>query len=397
MTTARIPAHVPPELVRDFDYYDLAAEPDVFRHFARLHDGPDIVYTPHHGGHWIATRYDDIERILGEPELFSSRHQTVPVTPVHVTLLEDDGALHADLRQLLQPYFSPRHVGELEKNATALTRSLIDGFYASGRCEFTQDFALRMPISLVMNLCELPEQDTPYLIQISDDMVRSRDVGVQQAAFSRVFQYFAESIIPARRARPGRDMISAIVHGRVEGGRALSDAEVLGLCSLLIAGGLDTVASMLGFIALFLARSPRHRQQLIDEPALLVPALEELMRRHHIANVARVVTRDVDFRGVPFRAGDLVLTPTTLAGIDERHYPNALEVDFTRADKRHLVFGRGPHQCIGSFLARTELRVFLTEWLRRIPHFEVEPGAQPVVLAGKANRVQFLPLVWDVH
>ena len=395
-STPPMPAHVPVGLVRDFDYFDLQGDTDVYLHYRKLHEGPDIFYTPHHGGHWVVTRYEDMDHILNNAADFSSRHQTVPVNPVHVTLLESDGALHADFRTLLQPYFSPKSIGALEQTATALTVSLIDSFLAKGECEFTQDFALRMPIIIVMNLCELPQEDTPYLIDISEDMVRSGDPLVQQAAFGRLFAYFSQKILPQRMAEPGKDMISAILHGKVDGGRATTPEEVLGLCALLIAGGLDTVASMLGFIAMFLARHPAHRQQLIDEPALIPNALEELMRRHHIANVARVVIRDMDYKGVPFKAGDIVLTPTTLAGLDERRYPDAMTVDFRRGDRKHLVFGRGPHQCIGSFLARTELKVFLTEWLKRIPHFEVKAGEQPVAMPGKANRVSYLPLTWPV-
>lgn len=394
MHNSTIPSHVPADLVRDFNYVDMGGEKDVYQHFKKLHNGPDIFFTPHHGGHWVVTRYADIDHVLSNDKDFSSRHQTVPINPVTVTLLENDGALHDDFRNLLQPFFTPKSIGALEQVATDLTVSLIDGFLAKGGCEFTGDFALRMPIIIVMNLCELPREDTPYLIQLSDDIVRSADPMVQQAAFGKVFQYFIEKIVPARTANPGKDMVSAILHGKVDGGRSPTAEEALGLCALLIAGGLDTVASMLGFITLFLARNPAHRQQLIDSPTLIPNAMEEMMRRHHIANIARTVVRDMDYKGVHFKAGDIIMTPTSLAGLDEQRYPNAMTVDFHRGDKKHLVFGRGPHQCIGSFLARTEIRVFLTEWLKRIPHFEVKAGDEPVIRSGKANRISYLPLTW---
>jgi cytochrome P450 len=387
---------VPASLVRDFNFFDMRGETDVYRHFQKLHAGPDIFYSPHLGGHWVVTRYKDLDHILNNAQDFSSRHQTIPINPVFVTLIESDGAMHGDFRQLLQPYFLPKRIGALEQIATELTRSLIDGFYAKGECEFTQEFALRMPIIIVMKLCELPPEDTRFLIELSEDMVRSGDPLKQQAAFAGLFRYFAEKIIPPRRANPGKDMISAIIHGKVDGGRATTDEEILGLCALLMAGGLDTVASMMGFIAMFLARNPAHRQQLIDDPKLTGPALEELMRRHHTANVSRVVIRDMEYGNVQFKAGDLILTATSLAGIDEQHYPDAMTVDFKRANRKHLAFGRGPHQCIGAFLARTELRVFLTEWMKRIPHFEIKAGAQPIAVPGKANRVHYLPLTWNV-
>ena len=396
MNIANIPDHVPHELVRDYNYFDMGEERDIYQHFARLHDGPDIFYTPHHGGHWVVTRYDDLEHIFKAAGDFSSRHCLIPNNPVQVALVEMDGPLHTDFRNLLQPFFSPKHIGALEQIATDLTISLIDGFHAKGECEFTRDFAMRMPIIIVMNLCELPEEDTAYLTQISEDVVRSGNAEIEAAAYARVFEYYAEKIIPARKAKPGRDMISAVVHGKVDGGRNLTDPEMLSLCAVLTVAGLDTVASMLGFMAMHLARNPDQRLWLIEHPDQVNNAREELIRRNHLSALARVVTHDMDYKGVRFKAGDMVLLANTLAGIDEKHYPDAFGVDFQRENKKHLAFGAGPHQCIGSFLARTELKVFLTDWLKRIPDFEIKAGETPVVLPGKANRIAYLPLTWKI-
>ena len=394
--TAAIPAHVPPQLVRDFNFFDLAGDKDIHEHFHKLHAGPDIFYTPHHGGHWVLTRYEDVAHVFENDRDFSSRHATVPFPPMQVTLMENDGQLHTDFRNLLQPYFSPKSIGNLEKVAADLTTSLIDGFIDKGECEFTRDFAMRMPIIIVMNLCEFPPEDTAYLSQISEDITRGGSADVQQAAFARVAEYLATKIIPQRAANPGKDMISAIIHGKVDGGRSPTQMEIMGLSTLLIVGGLDTVASMLGFITAFLARNPAHRKQLIDDPTLIPKAMEEMFRRFGVPNVGRVAAHDMVYKGVQFKEGDFIMTSTTLAGTDDHHYPDAMSVDFTRADKKHVTFGRGPHQCIGSFLARTEIRVFLQQWLQRIPDFEIKAGEEPVLIPGKANRVTYLPLTWKV-
>lgn len=391
-----IPAHVLPELVRDFNYFDLRGETDLWMHFKKLHDGPDLIWSPHLGGHWIPTRHKDIEYIFANDADFSNQVQSLPRNPIVIPLLEHDGERHTDFRHLLAPFFAARGIRRLEQFSRELTVSLIDGFYARGECDFVADFTQKMPIMILMSLLALPSEDTPYLLRISEDIVRSGDSAVQEAAFVRVFEYMSEKVIPARRANPGEDIFSAVIRGTVDGGRPVTDEELRGLGSLLIAAGLDTVAGMLGFVTLFLARSPAHRQQLIDNPDLINDALEELLRRHGIANVARIAVNDVELGGVTIKAGDCVLLSTSLAGIDERRYEDPMTVDFARADKKSLVFGRGPHQCIGSLLARTELRVFLREWLRRIPHFELKSGEQPVVVAGKANSVRYLPLVWKV-
>jgi len=394
--TLMIPTHVPPDLVRDYNYFDMGEDTDVHHHFRRLHAGPDIFYTPRHGGHWVVTRFEDVARVLEDDLNFSSRHQTIPYPPMLVTLIENDGALHKEFRKLLHPYFSPRKIIDLEGIAAELTTSLINGFYTRGECEFTHEFAVKMPAIVVMNLCGFPREDTSFLLHIVEDIVRSGSAQVEEAAFMRAVEYLATRVVPARRAHPGEDMISAIVHGKVAGGRSPTEEEVMGLCTLLIVGGLDTVASMLGFITAFLARNPGHRRQLIDEPKLIPQAMEEMFRRHGVATIGRIVARDMDYKGLHFRAGDFILAPTAAAGLDERRYADPLRVDFQRADKKHLAFGRGPHQCIGSFLARTEIRVFLTEWLKRIPDFDITPGEEVRAQPGKANRMTYLPLSWRV-
>jgi cytochrome P450 len=397
MNSQSIPAHVPAALVRDFDFADMRGETDVYTHFARLHQEPDIFWTPRHGGHWVATRFEDMSAILADPARFSSRHQTVPPMPITLTLIEWDGDLHADAREVLAPFFSPKSVRNLEDVARKLTHELMDGFQARGECEFVREFGLRMPIIIVMSLMGLPSEDTPYLMGISEDIVRSVDPAVQQDAFQRVNDYIANRVMPERRANPGDDIFSAILKARIEGGRPFSDEEIISFGSVLIAAGLDTVASMLGFITRFLADNPAHRQQLLDDPGLINDALEELMRRFHIANIARVVAQDLEYKGVAMKEGDCILIPTSAAGIDARRFTDPFTVDFRRGDKKTLIFGRGAHQCVGAFLARTELRVFLHEWLKRIPHFRVKPGETPVAVPGKANCLRYLPLVWDAQ
>lgn len=395
MTASTIPDHVPADAVRDFDYVDMRGETDLYEHFRKLLDGPDIFYSPHHGGHWVATRFADMEAIFTDPETFSSRHQSLPPQPMQLTLIEWDGQIHTDARRVLAPFFKPSALGNLEQVARDLTISLIEGFKPSGHCEFVGDFAQKMPIIIMMDLLGFPTEDTDDLMGIAEGIVRAVDPAVQMAAFVNLQDYIAHKILPARRAHPGNDMISAILAGRIDGGRPFTEPELVSFGGMLIGAGLDTVMSTLGFLAQFLAESPTHRQQLVDDPDLIPIALEEMIRRFQIINISRVVTRDVEFKGHRFKAGDRILTPTPAAGLDERHYPDPFTVDFARPDKRTLMFGRGPHQCIGAALARIELRVFLQEWLRRVPHFTITPGEVPVAVPGKACSMRYLPLSWE--
>ncbi|MET0546310.1 MAG: cytochrome P450 [Caulobacterales bacterium] len=397
MSMVQTPAHVPANLVRNFNYVDMTGETDVYAKFKKVQDDePDIFYTPHHGGHWVVTRFEDMEYVMARAELFSNKYQTVPINPMQLPLLESDGQLHADFRLVLAPYFTPKSITNLESVSRNLTISLMDKFYDRGECEFVADFSQRMPIMILMSLLALPDEDRPYLLKISEDIVRSGDPALQMAAFGRVAEYIAQKVIPARQANPGDDIFSSILRAKVQDGRSITIEETIGFGTLLIAAGLDTVASMLGFITQFLAEHPAHRRQIVEDPSIINNALEEMMRRFHIANVSRVVIDDMDYKGVHFKAGDRILTATSFAGIDPTRYSDPFNVDFKRGDKKSLVFGRGPHQCIGSFLARTELRVFLQEWTKRIPDFEVKKGQAPVAVPGKANGMRYLPLTWRV-
>lgn len=392
-----IPAHVPAHLVRDFDFLQPVVEGDLYDWWASLHDGPEIFFTPRHGGHWVTTRFDDIAYVLENYETFSSQQMTVPKGTHQFPSppIMYDPPLHTDFRRLLAPFFTPKSIGELEIKARDLSVRLIDKIAARGHCEFVSELSLEMPIGIFLGLVDLPESDRLQLLSYAEKMVRGRTHEEQAEGFTRNYEYLG-GVFAQRRERPGNDILSHAMRGSVEGGRPLTEIELLGLGALLLVGGLDTVAGMMGFIMLHLARNPEHQALLAGNPELMPVAVEELMRRHEIANVARLVVRDTELRGVVMKEGDMVLTPTSMAGLDDRRYPDPMKVDFAREDKRSLVFGKGPHQCIGAFLARTELRVFFTEWLKRVPRFRIADGERPVSVPGRANAVSYLPLVWDL-
>jgi cytochrome P450 len=391
---AAVPAHVPDHLVRDFDYLNTGGEPDFYVAHKRAQDDADVFWTPRHGGHWVVTRYADMHEIIGDARRFSSSCSSLPRSPTRLLLLESDPPIHTDYRRIFLPFLTPGAVGRLEQRVREVTVSLIEGFRGDGGCDFTAGFAEQMPVVIVMSLLDLPPDDQPRLVEIADGMVRGGDEAALQRAFTGLAEYVAGEVLPARRARAGTDIFSAMLAGRVEGGRALGEAELVTLGCLMVAAGLETVASMLGFVALFLAEHPDHRRRLVAHPASVPEALEELMRRFHITVSARVVTGDCAVGGAAFRAGDVVQLLGTVAGLDERRYPDPWTVDFSRPEKRHLVFGRGPHQCVGAFLARTELTVWLQEWLARIPEFGVAEGMTPVLVPGKTCGMRSLKLAW---
>jgi cytochrome P450 len=397
---APVPAHVPPELVVDFDYHHVpGAEDDYQLALKALHKGPDIFWTPRNGGHWVFTRADDLAEGFRDHLRFSSETVVVPriEKPLFRGLpIESDPPEHGLYRSLIQPAFLPRPVAEREAQIRALTISLIEGFQARGECEFMTEFAQHLPITVFLNLVDLPLDDRLTLMEWTGEFLDPPDHEAKEAAAGRLVGYI-QGKVAERRAQPGADLLSRILQSQVNG-RPVNDAEAISMGILLLFGGLDTVVSMLGFFANFLAGSRPHRQLLIESPDLIPAAVDEMLRRFGLANPGRVIAQDFTHKGVEFRKGEQVLLMSALHGLDERKWDNPLLVDFHRPNAaQHSTFGGGAHRCIGSVLARVELRVFLEEWLKRIPHFQVKPGEKVRMASGVNGSVTYLPLCWEAR
>ena len=192
-------------------------------------------------------------------------------------------------------------------------------------------------------------------------------------------------------------MLSAIVNGEVMG-RPLTHDEIQGFLTVILFGGLDTVAAMLAFMTKFLAESPAHRQQLIDHPELIPGAIDEMMRRFGIVNLSRLIAKDTELDGLQLKKGEMIHVPNGLLGVDDRRLQDPFSVDITATGvNRHAGFGLGIHRCVGSLLARMEMAVFLEEWLKRIPNFSIAPGQKAQTATGQVNGVLYLPIVWDLR
>lgn len=395
--TAPIPPHVPRHLVRDFDYTRVPGdEHDVHLAWKRaLEDAPDVIWTPHHGGHWVATRAQPIDDFLADQVHFSNRNPTVPpMTGLKLAPTEYDPPELVPMRNIFMPALAPGKIVALEGRVRQITHLLIDEFHARGECEFVGDFANKLPVMMFMSMVNLPDEDRDQLLVWTEWALRGTPDQRQQAnlALAGYVMKWAE----VRRANPGDDLISRVVTGTFMG-RPLNQDETIGMLLNLLYGGLDTVAAMLGFAARFMAENPAHRRQMIEEPGILPDAIEELFRRFGVPNTARTVKADYVYQSqVPFKMGDQVMLPKLMHGLDERRFPDPLKVDFRRPKTAHAAFGAGPHRCPGSYLARTELKVFLQEWLGRIPEFRVKPGGRIVCQSGVSHSTLELPLVWSV-
>jgi cytochrome P450 len=249
---------------------------------------------------------------------------------------------------------------------------------------------------IFLDLVDLPREDRAYLLPLAKNSIRGNTTEIRVAAFHALTGYLTPWV-EKRRAVPGEDLISRIVNIEIDG-RKLPFADAVTFARTVLLGGLDTVASMLCFFARFFAMNPGHRQlfrERMNDDQFVRRAVEELLRRHGIVNTTRVAAHDFEYKGVPFRKGDMILMPNLYVGLDDRHVANPLEVDFDRpAPALHAVFDFGPHTCVGGSLARGELRTFLEEWFKNIPDFSIKPGTQPLMGTGMVNAVLRLELAW---
>ncbi|MGI4815674.1 MAG: cytochrome P450 [Janthinobacterium lividum] len=396
--SADAPAHVPRDVIVDFDVYHPPGLADDFHLAWKNLQGqglPPLVWTTRNGGHWIPTRGEDVATLLSDHERLSSRVMSVPKervignSPIPGSM---DPPAQIPFHMLVVAAFAPKAVRNLEESVLALTTSLIDGLIDQHGCEFVSEFAIQLPLRIFMGYAALPLADLPKLRALAEEKVRPTG-RIPVAEVMRQLAEYLEPYISARTAAPGDDLISQLVTGTITGRPMLHD-EAIRLCSQVLVAGLDTVASILSFTMLYLARHADIRRRIAAQPERIPAVVEEFIRRFPLVAIGREVRSDFEFGGVTLRSGDLIVLPTMLYGLDDALFTEPMTVDVERKPSTNLTFGQGPHRCPGAPLARLEMRIVLREWLRRIPDFSVADGAVPGYKSGVVGTMSNLPLRW---
>jgi len=401
--TSEIPAHVPPELVYDLDVYEAAStavDPwaKTAEVFSRL---PRIVYWPkprpgRFDGAWVATRYEDIREVYQNDEVYSTRDsanfQNLVGETFRMIPMAIDPPEHGKYRLFLNPWFSPKAVNHLEGDILASVNELIDGFAAAGKVDAAYDFGRIYPVRVFLNLMGFPLDLIDQFLSWEYQILHSHgDAEVMRSGISSALQYLRSFIEEVRRQpRPG--LGSQIVHGSIDG-RPLSEDEILGTTFFLWVGGLDTVASSTVLILRRLALQPDLQAYLRDDLSLIPQAVEEFLRTQPIVTSSRYVKKDHVLGGVKIKEGDHILCFNSAGNFDPAEFEASREFVLDRASNRHFTLGGGPHRCLGSHLARRELRIALTQFLSRIPTFSLAPGADRTAHPGLMSTAH-LPLVW---
>ncbi len=399
MVQQQLRPHVDPALVRPFDYHsapEFLADP--FAAFDRTR-GDRIFYSTAHGGYWVLTRADDIREAFQHPETFSSREFNIPsgVYPRTLRPLALDPPDHGKYRQPLAPLFAPASVARREPAVRAICRDLVSGFAADGSCDVLASLARPFPTAVFVSMLGLPVAQAAEFEEWNHDLLHAYDdPGAREAAAKKILSYLDELV--ARRMAEGPiaedDILSVLLRATVDD-RPLDHEELVDYAFMLFIAGLDTVTAMLGFSLQCLATRPDLQDRLVDTPELVPSAVEELVRAHAIVNTARVVGHDVDFAGVSMKAGDRVLLATALASRDPSEFADADQIVIDREVNRHVAFGAGPHRCLGSHLARLEMRITIEELHRQIRSYRLSPDAPVTVHGGGVLGIDRLPIEWD--
>jgi cytochrome P450 len=350
----------------------------------------------------IASSRALVDQVLQDPGVFSSadlveQGNVRPLIPLAV-----DPPDHVRYRRLLDPLFAPRRVDALEDDIAARVNRFIDTFVARGHCNFTDEFAELLPSSVFLGMMGLPWEELPRLITMRDGLLRPGTAqsspeersAIQRQTAQDVYAYF-DAVFDEREATRRDDILSFLLAAEA-GGERLTRHELLDICFVLLTAGLDTVTDSLTCFFAFLAQHDDHRRQLVARPEVIPDAVEELLRwETPVPAVVRWARETRALNGEVAGAGHLVIANLSAANVDDAEFTDPLEVRFDRQVNRHLAFGGGIHRCLGSHLARRELRITLREWHRRIPEYGLTPGYE-VAYRPPLRFVPDLQLTWAV-
>ncbi|MBJ7336543.1 cytochrome P450 [Mycolicibacterium sp.] len=359
---------------------DLPFGTDRSRAWRELRDAGEAVTS---GEEIVLTSAEAVEFAAKHPLTFSSAKAfDVLGSPVPLVPIAIDPPDHTRFRRMLDPFFSPKKMAERESDLRRQAGELIDAIVEKGECELMADLATPFPSQVFLTLFGLPMADRDRLVRWKDSILQFTDPGSGDPTPEvltyalELFTYLTEHIAERRTDKSGSDMLTQLIHDTGEGG--MDDNEILGLCFMFVLAGLDTVTSAVGFSLAKLAADAGLRDRISNDFSLIPAFIEEILRVDGPVPFApRVTTEEVEVAGRVVPKGTRVMLSYGSADRDPRRYADA---DAVRLDEKavHFAFGRGPHRCLGSHLARLELRLVLEEWHTRIPTYTLA-GDEPQV------------------
>jgi cytochrome P450 len=398
-----VPAHVPLELVHELDYLDPNTRVDPFSTTEHIFEElPPVFFNPIwapalYKGAWVVTRYEDIREVYQNEQLYSTEgaagFQKLMGETFRMIPLAVDPPEHAKYRLLLNPWFSPKAITAMEPRIRGVINELIDGFVDKGECDAAYDFARIYPVRVFLDLMGFPFSKFEDFLEWEYAILHSRGNAERMTWGVKSALAFLREFIEEVRKTPNDKLGSAIVHGQIDG-KPMTQDDIIGTMFFLWVGGLDTVAATTSLMFRRLALQPDLQDQLRAHPELVPEAIEEFMRMQPLVNSNRLVKEDHEIHGVKIRKGDQIMAYNAAGNFDPAEFADPRTFKLDRPSNRHFTLAGGPHRCLGSHLARRELRIALSEFLRRVPPFRMKEGATMEVSPGLI-AVPRLPIVWD--
>ena len=398
----------PTNWANDFDILDPDYVRDPSDRWSELRDTCPIAHSDRRGSTWLPVRYEDIAAIAHDIEHFSSRDiavisppttfNTDPDQPIlEAPPITSDPPVHTWARRLLLPAFGPSAVDTQTPITRGLANDLIDAFPA-GHVDAATAYAQHIPVRVIAQMIGVPTSDEAMFTRWAVEILQEGFSNLDKAfgAVLELVTYFTGHS-EGRKAMPAEerpaDLLTLLVNAEIDG-EPLPDRHLIGTCFLLLLAGIDTTWSSIGSSIWHLAAHQEDQARLRAEPELLPVAVEELLRFYSPVTMARYVTDDVEFNGCPMKRGDKVLMAFPAGNRDPQLFDRPDEFIIDRAKNRHFAFGSGIHRCLGSNLARMELRVAIETLLERIPTFELADPDAVTWTGGQVRGPRVLPIRW---
>ncbi len=393
----------------DYDIFDREYVTDPVPIWADLRGRCPIAHSDRWGGSWLPTRYEDVQAMAKMVPELSSRDVLVVPLPEAVRSdpnfqkygansppISADPPDHTWTRRLLLPHFSPKAVEDHRTYTEELCDRLIDGFIDAGTADAAGDYAQQIPPRVIAHKLGIDEERVDEFVYwvrcVLEFGLTKPELRIQ---YRDVIRNFFRELVAERAQDPsGDDLVSALLRGLDGDGERIDPEIVVGMCNLQLVAGIDTTWSSIGSALWHLGTHADDRRRLAAEPELMPLAIEEFLRYYSPVTMAREVVAAVEYGGVTLQPGDKVLMNFPGANHDPEIFDRPDEFVIDRERNRHVAFGAGIHRCAGSNLARLEMDVALSTWMRRIPEFEVSAPDEVTWAGGQVRGPRYVPVAF---